>query len=871
MKENRLIKWIGNTTKNKRYFILAFLIPMLAVLIADIALGVFPFGERAPLIIDSYHQYGSFFSEFYEKILGGGSMLYTWNGGMGINFWAIAAYYLFSPFNIIFLIFPRALMLEAFTFIIMLKVACSGLTFAYYISKHYKKNDISIVFFSVFYALSGWVIGYNWNIMWLDCVVLLPLIILGLERLVKDGKGLMYGITLGCCIAFNYYIAIMVCIFMVLYFFVLFIQKRKKTFKLFIRRGLSFISYSLLGGGLAAVVILPAMYALMKTHSAETGFPETLKFYNSFVDIMSQQFAFTTPTKLSGLPNLYCGVIVLLFVVLYIFRKRTPLRYKVPRLILLVFLILSCNVNVLDFIWHGFHFPNSLPNRFTFIYIFLTLTMCYEVYLMLKEYAIWQYCVAFFASMLFVVAAYMWGKESREIYVYIITMALIWAYFLIISFYKMNRRKRGIARIVLCCLLSLEAIANCVFGLCTNGSINRTSYNAKLDDAALIRDYIGDDDNQKLYRTELNEFKGRNNATWLGFKSISMFSSTLSAGLDELIDHLGFFAAVNKFSYEGATRFTDDIFGVKYLVSEKNLESIRGFNSIQKVGEQYLYLNPTALSFGFMAKEEYADYVGASNYPWENLNEMAKVLSGVSEDIFEIEYIVGEPVVEGGTINKYDEYKYYLKKESGASSTTMTYTYTPTYTRERYIYFESAQMSKLTVTINGTSRSFSDTRGHIVDLGVIGPEDTVELKYTLKDSSSGGYIITGLFGLEETVYQQVYDSLAEEQLNVEKYTDTSIEGTIHANEDGIMYTSIPYDTGWKVYVDGKKVETFSVNDSLMYIHLTAGEHTIKMTYMPTGFMPGLIISLLCLAIAVVVYMRARVKVIRASEKNEIYK
>ena len=154
-----------------------------------------------------------------------------------MNFWAIAAYYLASPLNLLLLLFPVKFLLEGFTFILMIKVALSGFTFAYFISKRFKRYDITIVYFAMFYALCGWTLGYNWNVMWLDCLVLLPLIVLGLERLVKEGKGLLYGLMLGICIITNYYIAIMICMFLVLYFFVLFFETKKKSIRLFFKRG----------------------------------------------------------------------------------------------------------------------------------------------------------------------------------------------------------------------------------------------------------------------------------------------------------------------------------------------------------------------------------------------------------------------------------------------------------------------------------------------------------------------------------------------------------------------------------------------------------------------------------------------------------
>lgn len=852
---------------DNRYYILAFVIPLLTVFIANIAIGVFPFGERAVLIIDSYHQYAPFFSEYYDKILHGGSLFYSWNGGLGINFWAIAAYYLSSPLNLLVLLFPRSLLTEAFSIIITLKIALAGLSFSWYISRHYHKYDISIVYFSLFYALSGWMIGYNWNIMWLDCVVLLPVIILGLERLVKEGRGLLYGISLGLCIFCNYYISIMVCIFLVIYFFVLFIQRRTKSIGMFFKRGFCFAGYSLLGGGLGAVMLLPAMFALLKTHSAETSFPDTVKFYDNFLDIISQHMTFVEPTDLSGLPNLYCGVIALMCFVLYILRRKTPLTYKISRILLVVFLIFSCNVNVLDYIWHGFHYPNSLPNRFTFIYIFIALTMCYEVLLSLHQYGVMEHFAAFVCSMIFVVVSYVFGEETKEIYSYILTFVFLWIYFIAIIYYKYNREKRPMLKYVFALLFMIEAMANGIFGLMMNGSVNRTNYVADLNAAKEVRELIGDNGFDDLYRTEINEFNGRNNAMWLGFKSVSMFSSTLSDGLDELMDHMGFFAAVNKFSYECSTRLTDDILGIKYLMSEDEKASIRGFNYLQKVENNYLYVNQNALSIGFMVDSDYALWDISSNYPWVVLNDYVRKTTGIDDDIFDVEYITGEPQAVNGNITKQSEFDYYFTEVESNDENKVVFNVSLTYDRERYIYYAASHMDKLTVEINGEKRSFSDTRGHIVDLGECGPDDEITLTLVLDSAYSSADITMAMFGLNESVYDQTIEILSENQLVVESYTDTEIKGSIDVDESGIMFTSIPYDGGWTVYVDGEKVETKSLQDSLMYIELDEGHHEIRMKFVPQGFILGLVISGFCLFIFVVLGVQSRKKYKKIDKKR----
>lgn len=836
-----------------RYYILAFIIPFLSVFIANISMGVYPFGERGVNVIDSFHQYAPFFSEFYDKVVHGESLFYSWNGGLGINFWSIVAYYLSSPLNIIVLLFPRAYLLEAFALIIMLKIALSGLSFAYYIRKHYRKYDLSIVYFSSFYALSGWVLGYNWNIMWLDCIALFPLVMLGIERLVKDGKGLFYAVMLGLSIFFNYYISITICIFLVIYFFVLFFQKRTKTLKLFVKRFLTFAGYSLLAGGLAAVMLLPEMYTLLQTHSADSSFPTKWKFYENFLDILGQQLPFVEPTDLSGLPNLFCGIIVLMCVILYIFRKKTPLKYKISRLFLLVFLIFSCNVNVLDYIWHGFHYPNSLPNRFTFIYIFVLLTIAYEVILSLQQYHLWQYLVSFLGSMMFVLAVYYQGNETRSLYVYFISMGLLWVYLFLMCLYKVNVNKRKLFGGIVCVVLVLEAGANGIFGLIQNGSINRTNYNSKLEAAQSVRTYVGDE----LCRTELDTFNGRNNAMWLGFKSLSMFSSTLSDGLDTFLDNMGYFAAVNKFSYEGATRLTDAMFGIKYLMSEDEKENIRAFEYLGEFDGQYLYQNNEALPIAFMVKDTYADWTADGKYPWENQNSFAKATTGVTDELFSLEYMTGEPVATGAIASKQSDFSYHIVEDGTEDTALLVYTYQPTYQKERYIYYEAPHMSKLKVSINGNIRTYSDTRGHIVDLGDIGPQDTVTLTLTLDSAYTSADVKMVLFGLNEDIYRQVWGQLSQETLNIVDNSATSLKGTIDVAENGILYTSIPYDAGWTVRVDGQKVETKSLNGSLMYIELDAGTHEIEMSFIPQGFIPGLMISAGCLFILIVIGFRRK--------------
>ena len=195
--------------------VLSLLIPTIIMLALFVINRIYPFGDRSFLFSDMYHQYMPFFSELLHKVRGGESLSFSFNVGIGSNFLALFVYYLASPFHIFSLLVPESHLMEFMSYLIVLKIGLAGLTSYLYLKKHFQAedakdvgdapeslwtkkrgNDIGALFFSCFYALSGFMAAYNYNIMWVDCVVLLPLIVLGLERLVKEGRGGLYCVTL---------------------------------------------------------------------------------------------------------------------------------------------------------------------------------------------------------------------------------------------------------------------------------------------------------------------------------------------------------------------------------------------------------------------------------------------------------------------------------------------------------------------------------------------------------------------------------------------------------------------------------------------------------------------------------------------------
>ena len=280
----------GNIPCGNIVYIIAFFIPVIIFTALYFAREIFPFGNNCYLRSDMYHQYAPFFSELWYKIRNAESLTYSWDIGMGTNFTSLYAYYLASPANWIIVLFPQKYMIEIMNSLIILKIAGSSLAITYYITRHFDTKNCVAALFGMFYGMSGFIAAYSWNIMWLDCVILLPLIMLGLERLVNEDKCFLYCISLGLCIFTNYYIAIMVCLSVVLYFIVLVTAyKKERTFKNYFKTFLKFAFYSLIAGGLAACLLLPEFYTFSLSASSDIAFPKKLSLYFSILNMLTRQ------------------------------------------------------------------------------------------------------------------------------------------------------------------------------------------------------------------------------------------------------------------------------------------------------------------------------------------------------------------------------------------------------------------------------------------------------------------------------------------------------------------------------------------------------------------------------------------------------
>lgn len=801
------------TMLEKAPFLLSFFLPVLIMLGIFIQRQIFPFGSNSFLRTDMYHQYAPFMNEFMEKLKTGGSLAYSWNIGLGSNFVALYAYYLASPLNWLAFFVPQSLMIEFLSYMVILKIGLCGLTFCYYLSRHFKTRDLGLSFFAVFYALSAYMAAYSWNVMWLDCLVLTPLILLGLEKLVRENKCLLYCICLALSIISNYYISIMICIFLVLYFIALMIMERDRRGMM--KKCLNFAVYSLLAGGLAAFLLLPVLAALSMTASGDISFPKTLTSYFSCVEMLARHFVnVETEIGLDHWPNIYCGVGVLILLPLYMMNRRIPRREKAAKGVLLLVMLLGFSLNIPNFIWHGFHYPNSLPARQSFLYIALLLTMCFEAYKNIRANTAAQLAGSFWGAVIFIFACeLMIDNGTMDFRSYYLTLLFVGIYALLLYYYRNRKAWKPTLAILAIMVIAIESSMNTAVTSVTTTS--RTAYLENQDSYRALAEYIEQEDSS-LFRIEKDSRKTKNDGALAGYRSASLFSSTANANLSNFYKEFGLEGNTNAYSFTGATPLTSALLGVKYTLSTEELDSDL-YTLIKEDGNVKLYENRYSLSIGFMLPSDI-------ELRWDyQLSNPAMVINSFATAATNC----GDILVPLG---------------NGTASPGQ---YTFTVTESGYIYLDvtNSSIEDVTVSINGKTKTFSDVnRGYLLDIGKCAAGTTVTLTTEQNEQS----FTANAYRLDISQLNNCINRLNSQPFITDSYTDTSVSGRVNASEDGLLYMSIAYEKGWTVKVDGEEITPVQFADTMLAIPLTAGSHTIELSYEPESLRTGIIISLVSL-------------------------
>lgn len=863
-------------------YLFSFLLPALILFIIFIIREIYPFGERSFLHIDMYHQYFPFLVEFYHKLRNGESLFYSWHTGIGSNFLALYVYYLASPFNWLCVLVPEQFLMEFQSYLVILRTGLCGLTFTYYLRKHFHTDSWAVLCFSLFYALSGFMAAYNWDVMWLDVIVLAPVVILGMEQLVYEGKCRLYCITLGLSILSNYYLSIMLCVFLVLYFAVLLLSRDRASAgnsarltlpwlrnieNFYVRAALRFGIYSLLAGGMAAILLLPEYAALKFSEFSDISFPSKVKIYFPVIDMIARHsFNVIVETGLDHWPNIYCGVAVFLMLPLYAMQKKIPVREKAPKLALLAFMLVSFSTNILNFLWHGLNYPDSLPARQSFLYIFLLLTLCFETFLHIREHTDQEITMVFTGVLFFILLCEKLITDDSFTGTCIpVTGIFLLIYAGIIYCYRRHSHTKDAVKWMCICTVIVavtEAGANTY--LTSVPTVSRTTYLTNYDSYQILTDRTVEKENGDFFRFEKFARRTQNDAMLIGFNGGSYFSSTQNSLISDFYEKYGMKGSRVNYCFDGATPVTAALLSNRYMLYTLDRGYDNLFELAEKEGKLYLYKNNYSLPLGYMVTEDGTGYVPENTEPEseaaassENLEETTDDANFVSKPLNEL-FNAAEEVEENIHAEEDDEDKRLnplqrqnrLVHKLGTDNDIFipvelnSYDdYAELYAQDDahyYAYSPNTKIDNIKMEYEEQSKTFSQIKKkYILDLGYHKAGSVVSLH-----SENGESLNLTAYKVNEQALGQFINRLSRQTMTVDSYDETSINGHIDVASPGQLVISVPYEPGWTLYVDGVKTDMDLFEDAFISVFLDKGSHTIELNYFPKGFIPGIIVSLI---------------------------
>lgn len=852
-----------------RYVFLTTVLATACIAVIYVIFSVFPFGSITVMRMDLYHQYGPLFAELYDRIVEHKSLLYSWITGGGSSFLGNYLNYLSSPLSFLIFLFDKEDISYAITFIVAFKCILSATSFSYYLKKSFNKDNYFLSVFGILYAFSAYFLAYYWNVMWLDAMIMLPLIALGIEKIFKTGDIKLYTVSLVILFFANYYMGYMCCIFAVLYFFVCFINSYSNDGKLnenavyekkystkalmnnvFINRGVKFAFASIIAALICAITLVP-VFMILKNSSATSGtFPQTFKSYFDLLDLITSHFALLETTiRSSGdnvLPNIYTGILTFILLPLFLVNNKIKLKEKATYVVLIIFFVFCFNNNCAEYIWHAFHFPNDLPYRYSYMYSFIIAVMGYKTILNFKGIKVKDIAYTGLAIISFVIICqkFLTNKMTNSTIYATIIFVTLWCGFLFLLKNK-NAQKKTVS-FVLVTFILCETIISSIVGLPLNQDNKNYKENYKTYTDAI--NYI-DNKDSGFYRTELCYLNTRMDPAYYGYNGISVFSSMAYESYSQLQSSLGMQGnKVNSYTYNTQTPVYNMMFNIKYLI-QTDVSLAPSSNLYKKIyttsdKKSNVYESKYNLPIAYCVNSKIDDWVTDEGNPFEIQSDFVKLATGYSNVFKPVEYnstdfdaVSGDDVTENGT--------YWLEKSDSSSNYgTETVSLSPTIDGNLYLYVKSSDLKTITVNSEKVSDiTQSMEYAYILDLGYHnkGDEVLVSLDASTMESESTSFDFY-CYTADDTVVKNMYNSLAGNSLNVESYSDTTIKGTVKAKENCYLYSSIPYDDGWSVYVDGKKAETFEIGGTLLAIELTPGQHKIEYKYFPVGFLYGIIIS-----------------------------
>ena len=850
-KIGNFFKLIFKKALDLNIYVKTFIIGFIIILITYILNKVAPFGDRSLLCVDFYHQYGPMLAEFYDRVHNLSNFTYSFTMGMGLPFFRNYLNYLSSPFNIIIFFFRRTDLIMSYGVVIGLKAIMAAVTMVYFLSKKFKSNDPYFIPLGLIYAFGAYFTAYYWNIMWLDGLVFLPLITLGIEYIVDEGKWKFYTIFLAIMLIANYFIGYMICIFAVVYFLLyLFLQthisfkkgERLKSLKeaiIFIfKRGLQFGTSSLIAGMLCAFLLIPMAMSLKSISATGGSMPKSQYYDFQVIDYLKGHLTGVDVTVFASdeitNPNISCGILSIALLLAFIFNRKISIKVKICYGLLLGFFIFAFFNPQLDYILHAFHVPNDLPYRYSFIYSFvLVLIGAYSIINIKKiEFPIMLVGYLFLMALLFAISEDNWADLSTNlIYINMILLTLYFMFYVANHFIK---DKFGLLQYG----IAIVAAIDCLVMLNNNWNITQILpvFYEDYEATETLLKFVRDQDDDKFYRIENTNMMTLNDGSWYNYYGMTTFSSMAYENMAKLQHRLGMPGnQINSYFYVQATPIYDLMFDIKYFIGQRN--DYNRYDEIY-VGDENANRFSYDIGLGFAVNFETLNWNFETDNPFQIQSDFMQLASGEGPILKRAELNSKEELFNDGNraVIKYN-YK---------NTFDNSYLYARDYTVDFIIvgnclYYNTEDYEDLVNKVQNYEITYDYVENYDEEkiINIYSSDEELEVIVGYNNYYTIGYL---LYQIDHDVWNEAYVKLYGGKLYIDSFSESKITGSITVEPNQIVYTSIPYDEGWHVYVDGEEMKKYDLGKALLAFDCPDGTHDVVFKYRIPYFIPSLLIS-----------------------------
>lgn len=830
------------------FYLISFFIPFLIFEIYFLS------NHSNILTVDLGQQYVDFLAFFKNNLFSHPlRLIYNFNQGLGSSFIGTSSYYLTSPFNWLLFLFPNKLLPQAILLIISLKIGSIGLSsYFYWQEKFIGFNKIYALCASAAFALSGYTVAYNLNLMWLDSLILLPLLIKAIDLLIENtSKNRIIFLTFIVLFAWftNFYTGYMILLFGLCYYLwqISIDQNSKHLFKQTI---FPYLFSSIIGTLLASFSLIPTVYELLhgkaQTHSEWTltwQFP----LWKLFSKFLTGAFSFSQMSN--GLPNIFLPSILLLLAISYFFNKNITRRAKISSFIFLIFLCLSLSFTPLVLIWHLGQFPVWYPARQSFLLVFYLLDLAMLALAKQKSLLIFQKLILIicgtFLGLYFILTKNNFGFATD--FTITISCLLLGCGILLIIFFnnKFNLLflfGLTIFEVTINLIVSLNAISY-------QSNSNYTYYTQQMYQAS---NWLYKKDNN-FYRLEKNFNRSDDDPLSDNYYGVSFFNSISNRKVINFINYLGLKNNDNSFENQYSTLATDSILGIKYYLIFNNKSSKFNFNEFyfrpsltrQPINKNFtdfkLVKNTHALPLLFTSPtSDKVHYI--PNNPIQNQTNFLNNVTGKKFTLFEETFW---PLAQTQNVTESTKNWHEFSKVDPNQEGQIKFSLTPLTNDPYYLELPpdlDEQATNLRINNQFINTSDLGTSNHLIEIADHAKNKKIDIVFTL--NSKHIYLNNcSLWRFKQSTFNKSLSTYLKEQPKIHQDSSLSLSFKINNSHKTTIKSTIPYSEFWFIWDNHHLTKVHEFSNAFVSFNLSSGYHQIKLIYLPITLIIGLIISI----------------------------